>query len=388
MMTVVSGELLEMTPHKLRRNEPCWCGSGQKYKRCHLNRENQPSLEPWEASKRFRKAFSAKKCLAPRVWLSDCQGKISRTHTVPKSGSLKTIARNGHVYSFVPGLEKTCESKDIIAPELHGIGHASTFSGFCAKHDNDIFSPLEKKNFRATQEQCFLLGYRAISREYYTKHASVNLSDMRRESDKGRNVIEQVEIQTFNKILERGLVAGLRDIHYHKQAYDGNMMKQQFDLAQAYIIEIEGPPPVMCSGALFPEQDFNGAQLQDLLDLSRVPDMLCLSSFYGGQYGVIALTWLAQSDGACRPFIDSLKTLPDRCVSGALLRLIFTHSENVHISPVWWEGLPVRIRTILLERLALSSDPFSGRQEAYLQDDGVPHAPWKVVKRYEIPGER
>jgi SEC-C motif len=33
---------------KLGRNEPCWCGSGKKYKKCHLDRENQPPVHPWE----------------------------------------------------------------------------------------------------------------------------------------------------------------------------------------------------------------------------------------------------------------------------------------------------------------------------------------------------
>ncbi|MSR83007.1 MAG: hypothetical protein EXS58_08795 [Candidatus Latescibacteria bacterium] len=26
---------------KLGRNEPCWCGSGKKYKKCHLNEDQQ-----------------------------------------------------------------------------------------------------------------------------------------------------------------------------------------------------------------------------------------------------------------------------------------------------------------------------------------------------------
>ena len=26
---------------KLGRNDPCWCGSGVKYKKCHLDREQQ-----------------------------------------------------------------------------------------------------------------------------------------------------------------------------------------------------------------------------------------------------------------------------------------------------------------------------------------------------------
>ncbi len=28
-------------PRDLGRNEPCWCGSGKKYKRCHLDEDRQ-----------------------------------------------------------------------------------------------------------------------------------------------------------------------------------------------------------------------------------------------------------------------------------------------------------------------------------------------------------
>ncbi|WP_171842287.1 SEC-C metal-binding domain-containing protein, partial [Vibrio parahaemolyticus] len=26
---------------KVGRNEPCWCGSGKKYKKCHLSRHQE-----------------------------------------------------------------------------------------------------------------------------------------------------------------------------------------------------------------------------------------------------------------------------------------------------------------------------------------------------------
>ncbi|HEY2668259.1 MAG TPA: SEC-C domain-containing protein, partial [Actinomycetota bacterium] len=44
-------EQFEDTPRRLlARNEPCWCGSGRKYKSCHLNRPDLPPLPdrvPW-----------------------------------------------------------------------------------------------------------------------------------------------------------------------------------------------------------------------------------------------------------------------------------------------------------------------------------------------------
>jgi len=44
-----------MPDMKLGRNDPCWCGSGKKYKRCHL-----------EADEKKRSAILAKNmCKAP-----------------------------------------------------------------------------------------------------------------------------------------------------------------------------------------------------------------------------------------------------------------------------------------------------------------------------------
>ena len=177
------------------RNDPCWCGSGEKYKRCHLDRATQTPIQPWDVSKKFKQAFSTKTCLAPESWLNECQDRISRAHTVPKSGSLKRIARDGHVYSFVPSLENLRKNQGTLAPELLGIQKASTFTGFCAWHDRSIFAPLEQQKFYGTPEQCFLLGYRALAREFYTKRAATRLQGLHRDMDKGKALAEQVQIQ-------------------------------------------------------------------------------------------------------------------------------------------------------------------------------------------------
>ena len=35
--TAVTPSVMAGASHKLGRNEPCWCGSGLKYKQCHLD---------------------------------------------------------------------------------------------------------------------------------------------------------------------------------------------------------------------------------------------------------------------------------------------------------------------------------------------------------------
>jgi hypothetical protein len=87
------------------RNDPCWCGSQIKYKRCHLNREKQKPLERWEASKEFNNKFSRRICSSPNSFHQDCSKKIIKAHTVPKSSSLKAIAKDGHVLGMKMSLE-------------------------------------------------------------------------------------------------------------------------------------------------------------------------------------------------------------------------------------------------------------------------------------------
>lgn len=33
------------------RNEPCWCGSGKKYKKCHLSKDQQDRFEAAHAAR-------------------------------------------------------------------------------------------------------------------------------------------------------------------------------------------------------------------------------------------------------------------------------------------------------------------------------------------------
>ena len=238
-----------MSRKKIGRNEPCWCESGKKFKHCHLDRENQEPIQRWEVSNIFRQAYTAKTCLAPEALLGECNGKIVHAHTVPKSGSLQRISRAGHVYSFVPSLNDIQKNQGFLVPKLLGINNASTFSGFCSRHDNEIFTLLEKQAFRGTSEQCFLLGYRALARELYTKRAANHLhsNSSIRNIDRGKSIEEQIEIQRELQLLKTGSEAGLKDLNHYKFISDKMLEKREFDNTRAYIIELENPPPVMGS---------------------------------------------------------------------------------------------------------------------------------------------
>src|SRR5882762_2282165 len=84
---------------KIGRNDPCWCGSGEKYKRCHLGREQLTSANPWQTAKEIQKARSLRMCLHPEATTSQCGTEIVRAHSVQES-VLRMIATDGHVYAW------------------------------------------------------------------------------------------------------------------------------------------------------------------------------------------------------------------------------------------------------------------------------------------------
>jgi methionyl aminopeptidase len=57
---------------KLHRNEPCWCGSGKKYKKCHLESDERKEAERnAPAAPRAREYFEVQRGVVGRQIRSD-----------------------------------------------------------------------------------------------------------------------------------------------------------------------------------------------------------------------------------------------------------------------------------------------------------------------------
>jgi len=365
--------------NKIGRNAPCWCGSGKKYKKCHLGREDEKPIEPWQTDKELKRLLERGQCLAPDPWKHDCSPQISRAHTVPRSGSLARIAHDGHVYAYQNSFQQLQKTDGIVKPQLVGINKASTFTGFCSKHDSFIFAPLETTDFTATPEQCFLLCYRALCREFFIKQALAPLLEHARLRDRGKPVHHQYAHQDFIATFERGYSSAIKDLAVRKPAYDHILVTSSFHGVRAYVIEFSRVPPVMCSGGFYPVQDFEGHAIQDLGDLSRSRHLITVTLFHGGHNGVLVIAWLKQDDPSCVPFVESLHRIGDKAVTDAVLRLLFTNYENIHIEPQWWEAQSNSCREALMERFNSSIDPLEPWPP--VTDDGLTFDSWPVLER-------
>ena len=291
-----------------------------------------------------------------------------RAHTVPKA-SLRRISREGHVYALVHGFSNLDRHGGRPIPELEGINWASTFSGFCAHHDDVLFRPVEKTPFVASAEQCFLLAFRALAREYHGKRAQ------------WRSYQELLRLQGDHPFIGygRGLEAGIKHIREHFRDYTELLVSSEHSPLRSYVVEFDAAPIVMCSGAVYLETDYRGERTQDLADLGRRPDLLCFSSFFGGQRGVVVFSWLPTSDPTCLPYVESLSKIPDSGIGSALVRFLFEQSDNVQIAPDWWESLPPVLRERLVQFLGIGT-PTGSLRETLSNDENV-YASWSVTTR-------
>ena len=346
-----SDRLRLLTPKEIMgRNELCWCKSGVKWKKCHYVRESQ---QP-DALTRLLHEFDKQKALSVCLHGSapfGCGAKIIRAHTVQKSGSLSAIAEDGHVYS---GRDRGWSRGHIGADDelaLIGVSNASTFKGFCSRHDNDTFKAADIAT-EVTKEAAFLMAYRALAYEIYMKMVAIpTMETLKNRIDRGVNFENQARIQTEFDLGIQGLRHGLHEHQQHKTRYDqllNGTWKTDFNGCH---ISFDGTLPITSSGAFFPEFDFHGNALQNMgNDLGRL-SLLAFNLVVIDNRTVAIFGWDTDATGSNARFAESLSNIPPRQMADALVQFCFEISDNIFVRPSWWSAVPKSTQSELLSRL-------------------------------------
>lgn len=369
---------------KIGRNEKCWCGSGKKYKHCHYGRESEKSITKGEAIAHSNKIAQRKCCYVPAALKGDCSKKIINAHTVSKSSSLIAIADDtNHVLGLKIDLPNLFKNKGRLAPERIGVNQASTFKGFCSHHDKLLFSCIEDKPFIKEEEQCFALMYRSVAKELYAKEGSLFSSDLLKQGDKGRQLIDQFFIQKIASANQLVVKTAVEELLEFKSKLDVQLLGQSTNDMCHLVFESSRPIPVVVSSIVAPVSDFNGCLIQDLGDLSVVPQYLVFNSFTSDGKGYVVLSWL-KGQSVVLDFIDTLLIGPQNELFSKLVHFFYGFAENTFTSPSWWDSLlPAQKEKV--EKLIMSGvDPFEMEPESRLIDDGVRFSGWDVESLTKI----
>jgi hypothetical protein len=365
-----------MATLNLGRNDRCWCGSGKKYKRCHLDRGRMQPLRPDQIDSRFRGAYSEEYCLHPDA-PGQCSPTFINAHTVQNHGQLDRISENGHVM----GVDRSSylnysKGRPPFVPI--GVNEASTYRCFCHKHDCETFRPIEgvKAGFQFTPEQWFLLGYRAVCRGVYLARQQLKTIPLLRDLDRGEPIGDQQRIQNEVSKWEDGVRATQEVFEQLKRCYDDVLRNKGFGDLAFFALELDKVPDILGSNVFRPTCDFAGNRLQSLARGSP-SDVLTFSLIAtSGEGGAAAFVWHKQHDKACRAFVTSLRNLPANEIPHAITRVAFSFCENSYFSPLWWNGLSPETREALIRRFR---EGLRGHNNSSLMHDGVRAVGWSVT---------
>jgi hypothetical protein len=247
----------------------------------------------------------------------------------------------------------------ITSPRVHRVGwrEASTFTGFCAKHDGSTFKPIETAAFVGSIEQCFLVGYRALCHEVFQKTAALKThSVMPNILDRGLSIEEQVRLQDTFAVMKAGTEKGLAKFQELKTIMDAQLLKKEYPGWSRTVITFRGDICIASTGVVSPNCDFDGQQLQTLHDLDASMDSLLCGVAATSEGGAIVLTWPTAQD-APRAFVQSLIKQGENRLASLLVQFMFAYIENTVFSRLWWESLSEFNRSHL-SALAGISNPY------------------------------
>ena len=342
---------------KMGRNERCWCGSGLKYKRCHLNRQDQ-SPDPFHVTqRRLSAAESPKRCMhfdAP----AQCNGGIVRAHSLSKKGALEQIALDQHVYTYPRGIGTLRSNDGKLRLVRTGINEASTFSGFCSYHDSHTFEPIDRHTFDGSRSYLGLYAYREFCRELYAKENFPEVREIMRDADKGQSIGRQIHTQDIGELLQLGFEMGVKDASTVKAQFDECLRTGDWSSVQAVYVTFASVPTVCCSSSFTPDSDFNGNRFPEVdLSSDNVPPNAFLHILPTDNGGMASITWLPSSDSICAKLIKSFMDVEPGLRASALTLFALGVSSNVAVSPSWWESLPVSQQAILERMMSLNLPP-------------------------------
>jgi hypothetical protein len=250
------------------------------------------------------------------------------------------IAREGHVYQWNLDPFEIQKREGAVQHDLVGINSATTFTGFCSRHDQQLFRAIDIGNLLPSKEQAFLLHYRALCRELYVKRPTLASNNALREADRGRPHEFQSMLQHLISGQEVSISTSLKELGGEKVICDAAVLKGSYDEINALVIHFDQTPSIACSGHTQPIFDFAGNEIQNLADMATPLAKLSFTLLPSDSGGIAVIAWLSNSDSVCRRFADSFLAVRDDLKCSAIVQWVFDSFENHALEPRWWESLP------------------------------------------------
>lgn len=337
---------------------PCWCRSGKPWGDCHKDRDKARRPPTGKLIHELERIKVPPECAHPEADL-DCT-KISNAHTIQRRGGLSAIEENGHVGYL--------ELRDgVLATKPVGLWSASTFTGFCNKHDTAMFAPIETGKPLLNNETLFLFAYRALAYARFMKTNAFHNVSILRDLDAGCSFDAQVLYQQHQIMpMLTGIQWTLTELNALQAGYALAYRTGDYAGFQAMAWMFDEPLPIAYAGAFHPEQDIHGTPLQRLAQGAEPQEImnLCLTPWYGGT--LFTLGWMGAAEGPCGRYAAAFAALADSAKANTAMHAGFAELSNLFFRQSWWDALPAASRDALESRRMAGTETGPDRQPSHL----------------------
>ncbi|MGE7874802.1 hypothetical protein [Bacillus paramycoides] len=288
-----------------------------------------------------------------------CSDKIIKAHSIQNNRILNKISENGEVLMIGGGSDNSSNFKTSM--QRKGRKIATTFTGFCGRHDNDLFIPIEEKNYQlGNKEQEFLFAYRALAKEYHTK---MTVGDMYR---KMRQYIMAGEYHRLSNIFDENNQPDIDHIQYMAKAVTDTLighedaearlqlfrerMNKDLDNANfneivTEVIELDEEYHIAASSITFIERDLDNKVVNDLADLNAQLAPLFVTIFPQDGKTYILLSYFERNKRKYKFIREQILTQSIKMQKVIISNLIVAYFENWAISPIKWNKLGTKMQS-------------------------------------------
>jgi len=291
----------------------------------------------------LQKKFSKKgRCL--HYGSSGQCNEFINAHSIQRNQSLSEIASKGEVYMVSTSYSDIKRNFGKQTFSKIGVNKASTFLGFCKKHDNELFDPIDNLPLIPTDHQVMLYAYRSLCREIFVKSNSVSIYE---NQSKGKTL--PLATRSLFDSAAKGAKFGLTNLLRQKKYFDNSLICKTYHDIEYVIFNINQKPVIAFSGLIFPDYDFLGHKLQDLSNHNNNLELITFFSAPTSEGWAYTFAWHKNNESVCEQYIRSLASIvyDGQALGNAIFRLAIQCCENLAISPDWFESIPIdKINTI------------------------------------------
>lgn len=299
---------------------------------------------------------------------------IIGAHSIQKSGQLKAILEDGHVTHIDPRIGSIVKNEGALSATTVSWNKVSTFNGFCQKHDNELFEPIDNSPLKPTKEQVILYAYRCLCREYFVKKNALSLTEKCiKDGSIPRKMLEPFNI---------GFKHGFTSLTFHKGKFDNSISTKRYDDIVFVCYESKSKWQTQFSGVLYPDFDFLGGKLQNIGNLNATLNLLTFFTAPTKDGWAFVFAWHKSSDVTCQRLLSSLSVIVENgaLLEDAIFRFSLSCCENHAFRTSWWIKLSEMQKKVILKRAELMASPDIAVPSTYLSFGLEGIASWSFSK--------